>query len=132
MPMSMVIVACAVCFALGGLSLVLLVGVLKARDQTKRRRIPTQVAVTKKAPLLARIGTMNLILMLIGAALLIFTVVMVRLFRETGGIPDTLVNCVFAALGGECGVMGWIKTTKEKSRDRQWEQEDRANGKDRG
>jgi len=27
--------------------------------------------------------------------------------------------------GFENGVMGWIKTTKEKVRDRRWEQEDR-------
>lgn len=119
MPISMVAVACAACFALGGLSLTLMAGVLRRlTDKTEKGSLP-------------KIGTMNLILVLIGAALLIFTVAMIKLFRETGGIPDTLVNCVFAVLGGECGVMGWIKTTKEKFRDRQWEQEDRANGKDR-
>ena len=31
------------------------------------------------------------------------------------GIPDTLCQCVFALLGGECGVMGWIKTNKDKA-----------------
>lgn len=40
-------------------------------------------------------------------------------------IPDTLCQCVFALLGGECGVMGWIKTTKDKQQDRKWAEEDR-------
>lgn len=42
-----------------------------------------------------------------------------------GFIPDTLCQCVFALLGGECGVMGWIKTTKDKQQDRKWAEEDR-------
>ena len=40
-------------------------------------------------------------------------------------IPDTLVTCVFASLAGECGIMGWIKTSKERKRERKWEIEDR-------
>lgn len=40
-------------------------------------------------------------------------------------VPDTLVNCVFVALAGECGIMGWIKTSKEKNKDRRWQLEDR-------
>lgn len=72
-----------------------------------------------------KLGVMNLILILVGVALVVFTVVMIRLFITTGSIPDTLVTCVFAVLGGECGVMGWIKTTKERNKDREWAQEDK-------
>ena len=36
-------------------------------------------------------------------------------------MPDTLITCVFATLGGECGILGWIKTTKEKKQDRRWQ-----------
>lgn len=50
---------------------------------------------------------------------------MLTLYETTGGIPDTLCQCVFALLGGECGVMGWIKTTKDKQQDRKWAEEDR-------
>ena len=50
---------------------------------------------------------------------------MLALYETTGGIPDTLCQCVFALLGGECGVMGWIKTTKDKQQDRKWAEEDR-------
>ena len=38
-----------------------------------------------------------------------------------GSVPDTLITCVFATLGGECGILGWIKTTKEKKQDRRWQ-----------
>lgn len=39
-------------------------------------------------------------------------------------MPDTLVTCVFATLGGECGILGWIKTNKDKRQDRRWQRED--------
>lgn len=79
----------------------------------------------QKKGFIERIGTMNLILILVGVALLVFTLAMIDLFKQQYAIPDTLCTCVFAVLGGECGVMGWIKTTKEKNEQRRWEQEDR-------
>lgn len=71
------------------------------------------------------IGVMDIILIIVGISLLLFTIAMIRLFREYGAVPDTLVTCVFATLGGECGIMGWIKTTKDRNREHKWEQEDR-------
>ena len=71
-----------------------------------------------------RIGTMDLILLLVFICLVIFTVTMIRLFKVYGAVPDTLVTCVFATLGGECGILGWIKTNKDKRQDRRWQQED--------
>ena len=62
---------------------------------------------------------MDVILVIVGIAMLVFTAVMICLYRETGAIPDTLCTCVFGALGGECGAMAWIRTTKERYRDRQ-------------
>lgn len=70
-------------------------------------------------------GVMNMILVIVGISLFLFTIEMIRTFRECGAIPDTLVTCVFAALGGECGIMGWIKTSKDRRRERTWEIEDR-------
>ena len=61
--------------------------------------------------------TMDLILIIVGVFLLMFTETMTVTFIICGSIPDTLCTCVFAALGGECGVMGWIKTAKEKYKD---------------
>ncbi len=69
--------------------------------------------------------TMDLILVIIFAILVSFTITMIIIFTRYGSIPDTLVTCVFAALAGECGIMGWIKTTKDRYRERDWEKEDR-------
>lgn len=73
---------------------------------------------------------MDVILVFIAVFLLAFIVTMIILYYTTGAIPDTLCTCVFAACGGECGVMGWIKTTKERQRDRQYELEDRKHQED--
>lgn len=56
--------------------------------------------------------TMDLILVLIGITVLIFTITMIWIYLITGGIPDTLCTCFFVACTGECGFMGWIKTAK--------------------
>lgn len=69
-------------------------------------------------------GVMNMVLLISALLLAWFTVTMIRTFQTYGMIPDTLVNCVFMALAGEAGVMGWIKTSKEKYRDRRWQKED--------
>ena len=76
---------------------------------------------------------MDVILVIVGICLVIFTAVMIVLFSSYGSIPDTLCTCVFAALGGECGIMGWIKTSKDRGREREWEIEDRKQqgGKDK-
>lgn len=76
-----------------------------------------------------KIGAMDVILIIVGISLLVFTVAMIWLFREYGAVPDTLITCVFATLGGECGIMGWIKTTKDRNKERKWEQEDRQEAK---
>lgn len=72
-----------------------------------------------------KIGTMDIVLVVIAVFLLIFVAVMIWIYYRTGGIPDTLCTCVFAICGGECGVMGWIKTTKERHQERKYELEDR-------
>lgn len=77
-----------------------------------------------------RIRTMDVILIVIAVFLLIFISLLLWMYYRTGGIPDTLCTCVFGVCGGECGVMGWIKTTKDKQQDRQYELEYRAAGKE--
>lgn len=88
----------------------------------RKKRARAKAKAAKKP---RHIGTMDVILIIVGIALVAFTIEMIRLFKETGMVPDTLITCVFAALGGECGVMGWIKTTKERNKERKWAQEDR-------
>lgn len=84
---------------------------------------------TQSSPKKSGIGVMDIILIIVGISLLAFTIAMIQLFREYGAVPDTLVTCVFAALGGECGIMGWIKTTKERNKERKWEVTDRQEAK---
>ena len=79
---------------------------------------------SKKTPK-RKIGVMDIILIFIAVTLIVFTVVMIRTFWLYGAIPDTLCTCVFAVLGTECGAMAWIKTTKDRYREREYEKEDR-------
>lgn len=110
-----IIALCLASLLAGGVSVYIYIGT---------KVLKKQKSVLDK-PKKKRFSTMNLILALIGVFLLAFTVYMIILFREYGMIPDTLVTCVFASLAGECGIMGWIKTTKERKRERKWELEDR-------
>src|SRR5699024_6330690 len=72
-----------------------------------------------------KMGTMDKVLILEGVILVGYTAADLAVFWHTGNEPATLTACVFGVCGFENGVMGWIKTTKEKVRDRRWEQEDR-------
>ena len=64
--------------------------------------------------------------LLIDLSLIIaFTVVNMILSVKGCFISDTLVTCVFGVLGGELGIMGWIKSSKEKSETRKQELQDR-------
>ena len=71
------------------------------------------------------IKTMDLILIIVGVLLISFTITILVVFVKYGSIPDTLCTCVFAVLGGECGVMGWIRTTKDRQQTRKETLEDR-------
>jgi len=43
-----------------------------------------------------------------------FTVAMIFIYREKGGVPDTLVASFFAFAGGEAGFLGLIKHSDNK------------------
>ena len=67
--------------------------------------------------------TSNLVLTLIGILTVIFTIEMIYIFRTQYSIPDTLVTCWFTSVVGECGVLGWIKTSKVRHQEHDWEVE---------
>lgn len=119
---STAIITAALCF-LGGVMLCLLVCMaVKLKTATagkKRQRKDKQAATAGK-----RMGAMDKILIVLGVFLLCFIVAMVVIFIKKDSIPDTLVQCVFGACGLEGGVMGWIKTTKERRQDRRWARQD--------
>lgn len=72
-----------------------------------------------------KMGTMDKVLILEGVILVAYTAADLAVFWHTGNEPATLTAFEYDVCGFENGVMGWIKTTKEKVRDRRWEQEDR-------
>ena len=102
----------------------------EAEDQAETQAASQAQEKPKKNPLgrlldmLKRVGVMNVILLALGAGTVAFTLEMIRTFKMYGAIPDTLVQCFFVAVTGECGFMGWIKTSKERRRDRKWQKED--------
>lgn len=81
----------------------------------------------KKKPSVNKIDKMLALLFL---TVLIFIAAMTRVFCVYGAVPDSLVVGFFAMSGGECGVLGWIKQSKERRRERQYELEDREYGKE--
>ena len=62
-----------------------------------------------------KIGTMDKILVLEAFFLLAYTVADFIVFWHTSAEPATLTACVFGVCGMENGVMGWIKTNKDKA-----------------
>lgn len=98
---------------------------LKAAHAARRKRKKGQQSDQKDGTGTRKgMGAMDRILIVLGVFLLCFIVAMVVIFIKQGSIPDTLVQCVFGACGLEGGVMGWIKTTKERRQDRRWARQD--------
>ena len=141
-PLESVAVIAAVCVVIGAVGLYAVATIVSARKKKKRRRSRSKATTasteaeaekarpspaasatqqkTGKKSILSRIGVMNIILVVLAVALVAFTLEMIELFKQYGMVPDTLIQCVFVAVTGECGFMGWIK----KYRDRKWQKED--------
>ena len=90
-----------------------------ARTARRRRKRDDRSATDEKS-----MGAMDRILIVLGLFLLCFIVAMIVIFVKKDGIPDTLVQCVFGACGLEGGIMGWIKTTKDRRQERRWTRQD--------
>lgn len=74
-----------------------------------RRYIPRHAKKKKK------IGVMDKVLVLEAMVLIAYTVADLWIFYRVGAEPTTLTACVFGVCGLENGVMGWIKTNKDKT-----------------
>lgn len=118
------LITAALCF-FGGVAACLLfymaVKLKTAHAARRKQRKPKQNAQDGSGK---RMGAMDKILIVLGVFLLCFIVAMVVIFIKKDSIPDTLVQCVFGACSLEGGVMGWIKTTKERRQDRRWARQD--------
>lgn len=91
---------------------------LKKKDHHPLRKIKE---------LFSKVGTLNLILIIVGAFFVWFNWQMLGIYREYASIPETYACAVIAATIGECGICGWIRTTKDRKQDRRWQKEDEIN-----
>ncbi len=57
----------------------------------------------------------NIILVIILALLIVFTIRVLGIIEEIGYEPSTLITAVFGAALGEFGILGWIKNNKIKN-----------------
>lgn len=71
-----------------------------------------------------RLGVMDRVLIIEIVVLLVYTVADMIVFWHTGSEPTTLTACIFAAAGLENGVLGWIKTNKDKVQREKGQDED--------
>lgn len=62
-----------------------------------------------------KMGVMDKVLILEVVILVAYTTADLIVFWHTGSEPATLTACVFGVCGLENGVMGWIKTNKDKA-----------------
>ena len=94
----------------------------RAKPKQKREKISLWQRLKN---LYAKVGTLNLILVLVGAFFVWFNWQMLQTYRLYGSIPESYACAVVAATIGECGICGWIRTNKDRHRERKWEIEDR-------
>ena len=80
-----------------------------------RRTMHGQRTAQKARDAPKKMGVMDKVLVLEGEILGAYTVDALAVFWHTGGEPSTLTACVFGVCGLENGVMGWIKTNKDKA-----------------
>ena len=77
------------------------------------------ISILKKAAGRVReLGGLNIALLLTFAFFLHFNAQMVELYKVYGSIPESYALGVVAATIGEAGICGWIRTTKERERER--------------
>lgn len=107
------IIVAAVSLALGtllGVAVRHLLEWRKRRAKDRRRRREATPAPDKK-----KMGTMDKVLIFEAVVLISYTVADLVIFYHVGAEPTTLTACVFGVCGFENGVMGWIKTNKDKA-----------------
>lgn len=93
---------------------------LSKATKTRRRK----ARIKKLKSLWGKIGTLNVILVVVFILFLKFNAQMIEMYKTCGSIPETYAITVVGALIGECGICGWIRTTKDKQKRHQDEELD--------
>lgn len=96
-----------------------------ARPAAVRKLARKPGVIERLKNLYAKVGTLNIILVVVGAFFAWFNWQMIQTYWTYGSIPETYACAVVAATIGECGICGWIRTTKDRRRERRWELKDR-------
>lgn len=91
---------------------------LKKCINPKRRR------KKKIRKLIQKIGTLNIVLICVFVYMIFINWKMLAIFAQCGSAPESAWCALIAALLGECGICGWIRTNKDKQQERKWQKED--------
>lgn len=92
----------------------------------KRRKRRRKKNVAKK-----KIGTLNIVLICIFVYTAYLNWQMLETYKLCGSAPETAWCALIAALLGECGICGWIKTVKEKQANKKTDDSENENMEDR-
>ena len=68
---------------------------------------------------ISRVGTLNIVLVVVFGFFLWFNHQILDLAKQGAAVPESYACAVIAATLGECGICGWIRTTKDKRRDKE-------------
>lgn len=68
---------------------------------------------------IGRVGTPNIVLVVVFGFFLWFNQQILDLAKQGATVPESYACAVIAATLGECGICGWIRTTKDKRRDKE-------------
>lgn len=93
-------------------------------DVRKSRTSQAQRTKARTKTIDEELHGLDLAMLFVAAFAVLFTVIMIVLFIAFRETPDTLITCVFGAIGIECGAGAYIQTRKNKLEDRKWQLED--------
>ena len=71
-----------------------------------------------------KIKTLDIVLLCVFGYMIYLNWQTLEVFKEFGSAPETAWCALIAALIGECGICGWIKTSKERNRRKKEETDD--------
>lgn len=86
----------------------------------------------RAAGVIGKAGTLNIVLVCVFGYMIYLNGQMLQVFREYGSAPETAWCALIAALLGECGICGWIRTNKDRRQERTWQKEDEKELKNDG
>lgn len=72
------------------------------------------VSKDKKRHRISKAKFSKIVISLMLISVLLFTIAMIWLFTQFGAVPDTLIIAYYGFVGGEAGILGFIKVNDTK------------------